>query len=117
MAQIRRFTREQLDSLDKYAIDFNRAVNADYCRNPGKKALETIHGLMRDALGDIRTLNVNCNHCIVSIMRDCGRAYFRDRAYYRELDENKKELDKLPDLSTPKKPNPAKSITKKHSKS
>lgn len=38
-----------------------------------------IWGIYTTTTGDKRRFNDNCNHCILSLLTDCGRIYFQDK--------------------------------------
>ena len=73
------FTEEQLNTLSAWEDNFRTAVNAQWARNPGTNGLKVIWGIFTSATGDTRRFNDNCNHCILSLLQDCGRIYFRDK--------------------------------------
>ena len=72
------FTEEQLKTLSAWEEHFRTAVNAQWARNPGTSGLKVIHEIFTKATGDQRRFNDNCNHCILSLLTDCGRLYFHD---------------------------------------
>lgn len=72
------FTDEQLTTLSAWEENFRTAVNAQWARNPGRTALRVIYDIYTAATGDIRRFSDNCNHCILSLLTDCGKAYFAD---------------------------------------
>ena len=72
------FTEEQLKTLSTWEDNFRCAVKADWARNPGSTNLKVIYDIYTSATGDPRRFVDNCQHCIVSLLRDCGRIYFRD---------------------------------------
>ena len=37
-----------------------------------------IYDIYTTATGDRRRFSDNCNHCILSLLTDCGRLYFQD---------------------------------------
>ena len=74
-----RFTEEQLNTLSKWEENFRTAVNAQWARNPGSTGLKVIWEIYTSVTGDKRRFNDNCNHCILSLLQDCGRIYFRDK--------------------------------------
>lgn len=60
-----------------------------------------IYDTFTQATGDTRRFNDNCSHCILSLLQDCGKIYFRDM---EEL-ERMRTSDKAVDVSTePVKP-------------
>ena len=42
--------------------------------------------------GDTRRFNDNCNHCILSLLTDCGRLYFQDITEAAMTKESTKEV-------------------------
>lgn len=74
-----RFTEEQLNTLSQWEDNFRTAVNAQWARNPGKSGLRVIWEIFTQVTGDQRRFNDNCNHCILSLLTDCGRIYFQDK--------------------------------------
>lgn len=72
------FNEEQLKTLSAWEDNFRTAVKAQWARNPGSNALRVIHGIYTSATGDQRRFNDNCNHCILSLLQDCGKIYFQD---------------------------------------
>lgn len=75
---IMRFTEEQLNTLSAWEDNFRTAVQAQWARNPGKSGLRVIYDIYTSVTGDQRRFNDNCNHCILSLLQDCGRIYFQD---------------------------------------
>lgn len=74
-----KFNQEQFNTLSAYEQHFRTAVYADWARYPGSQALSVIHRIFTTVTGDTRRLNDNCNHCILSLLKDCGRLYFQDK--------------------------------------
>lgn len=73
------FTDEQLTTLSAWEDNFRTAVNAQWARNPGRSGLKVIYDIFTSVTGDTRRFNDNCNHCILSLLQDCGRIYFQDK--------------------------------------
>lgn len=73
------FTKDQMEMLSKFEEHFKTAVNADWCRNPGRENLQVIHQILTSATGDRRRLDANCQHCILTLVRDTGKLYFADK--------------------------------------
>ena len=65
------------------------AVKAQWARNPGRAGLQVIWDIYTKATGDQRRFNDNCNHCILSLLQDCGRLYFKDK---EELEARSREV-------------------------
>ena len=72
------FTTEQLQILSQWEENFRTAVRAQWARNPGRSGLRVIYDIYTSATGDKRRFSDNCNHCILSLLTDCGRLYFQD---------------------------------------
>ena len=72
------FTTEQLETLSQWEENFRTAVRAQWARNPGRSGLRVIYDIYTAATGDKRRFSDNCNHCILSLLQDCGNLYFRD---------------------------------------
>lgn len=73
------FTEEQLKTLSQWEDNFRTAVNAQWARNPGRSGLKVIFDIYTSVTGDTRRFNDNCSHCILSLLQDCGRIYFKDQ--------------------------------------
>lgn len=72
------FTTEQLQTLSQWEDNFRTAVRARWARNPGRSALRVIYDIYTAATGDQRRFSDNCSTCILSLLTDCGNAYFKD---------------------------------------
>ena len=72
------FTTEQLETLSQWEENFRTAVRAKWARNPGRSALRVIYDIYTSATGDRRRFSDNCSQCILSLLTDCGNAYFKD---------------------------------------
>ena len=69
---------EDMRALSKYERHFRTAVNAGWASYPGSRALDEIGAIYKRATGDGRRINKSCGHCILSLLRDCGRLYFEN---------------------------------------
>lgn len=87
------FNDEQLTTLSQWEEHFRTAVRAQWARNPGSAALKVIWQTYTSTTGDTRRFNDNCNHCILSLLQDCGRIYFRDKEELARRQEAKKAVD------------------------
>lgn len=85
------FTKDQMEVLSGFESYFNTALKANYSRHPGHTNLLTIYGIYTGATGDRRRFDDNCQHCILSLIRDCGRIYFRDKEEMSKPTEVKTE--------------------------
>jgi len=73
------FTQEQLKILSKWEYNFHCAVYADWCPNPGEANARLIHQILRQATGDNRRVCYTCQHSLLSLIRDTGTLYFKDK--------------------------------------
>ena len=73
------FNEEQLKILSAWEDNFRTAVNAQWARNPGSIALRIIFDTYTYATGDTRRFSDNCSDCILHLLRDCGKVYFKDK--------------------------------------
>lgn len=73
------FTTEQLNTLSAWEEHLRTAVNKQWARNPGRSALKQIYDIYTKATGDRRRFSDNCGNCILSLLSDCGKVYFRDK--------------------------------------
>lgn len=92
------FNETQLNTLSQFEEYFNTAVNAQWARNPGRAGLQVIYDTYTRATGDQRRFSDNCSHCILSLLQDCGRIYFRDK---EEL--SRREVSTSPEAAEPVK--------------
>ena len=74
------FTQEQLKILSKWEYNFHCAIYADWSPNPGEAYARLIHQIYKTATGDNRRVCYNCQHSLLSLMRDTGTLYFKDKA-------------------------------------
>ena len=75
---------EQLNILSNWEQNFETAVRAQWCLNPGTTALQTIVSIWNAATGEGRRLNPGCSTCVFNLLKDAGRLYF---------DEKQKRID------------------------
>ena len=70
-------SKEQLDALAPYESFMRTAVKSNWSRYPGRDALQEMHRILEEVTGRTRTLNVNCQSCVLNLLRDCGTIYFK----------------------------------------
>jgi hypothetical protein len=73
------FTTDQLQTLSAWEENLRTAVNAKWARNPGRSGLRVIYDIYTSATGDRRRFSDNCSECILSLLTDCGKVYFKDK--------------------------------------
>lgn len=86
------FTEEQIKTLAAWDENFRTAVNAQWARNPGTSGLKVIWTIFTQATGDKRRFNDDCNHCILSLLADCGKLYFKDLSELETRKSTTKEV-------------------------
>lgn len=84
------------------------ALNADWAKNPGRTALQTIHQVYTTATGSRVRFSDSCNHCILTLLRECGRVYFRDK---EEMEKEKEQAKPTKEVAVSDAP--AKVVRKK----
>lgn len=87
------FNDEQFQALAKYEAYFTDAVNANWCRYPGHAGLLEVHTILTKATNDRRRLNASCGKCNLSLMRDAGRLWFKDRQERIDAQNEKKAVE------------------------
>lgn len=70
-------SKEQLDALAQYESYMMTAVKSSWSRYPGRDALQEMHRILEEVTGRKRPLNVNCQSCVLNLLRDCGTIYFK----------------------------------------
>lgn len=70
-------SKEQLDTLAPYESYMMTAVKSNWSRYPGRDALQEMHRILEEVTGKTRPLNVNCQSCVLNLLRDCGTLYFK----------------------------------------
>ena len=73
------FNEEQLQALSAFERNFNCAIQAQWSPHPGRTGLKLIYDIYTGVTGDKRPFNDNCQHCILSLITDCGKIYFKDK--------------------------------------
>lgn len=86
------FTKEQMEELAKYEPYFFTATKANYTRNPGRVALQEMHGIFKSATNSAIRLNTGCGHCIYSLVKAVAVAYYKDKA---EMELKEKQPKKV----------------------
>lgn len=83
------FTKEQFKVLEQFEKHFKTAVSSNWSRNPGAAGLQVIHSIFTTATGEKIRLNVSCGQCILNLIRDCGKLYFKDKEERTKEDAKK----------------------------
>ena len=110
------FTKEEMEILSKYEQYFHTATKANYTRNPGRVALQEMHGIFKSATNSAIRLNTGCGHCIYSLVKAVAVAYYKDKAEYEEMEKKIVKALDLPAKTEEKVPVKTKTKTKKAKK-
>lgn len=97
------FNEEQLKTLSAWEENFRTAVNKRWARNPGREALRLIYDIYTKATGDRRRFSDSCSNCILSLLADCGAAYYRDVEEMARKAAQSKDKAKAVELSAGRK--------------
>lgn len=68
---------ERLAAYEKY---MKTAIDSNYPRSPGPRALREIHAVLREVDPQTPTLNTTCGTCILRVLKKAGRLYFDRKA-------------------------------------
>ena len=90
------FTKEQMEALAKYEPYFFTATKANYTRNPGRVALQEMHGIFKSATNSAIRLNTGCGHCIYSLVKAVAVAYYKDKAELEALAAKEVKAEDIP---------------------
>jgi hypothetical protein len=87
---MRKFCKDDYESVKSFEKDFTRAIESRYCTGLLKEELEVVSKVYRETLN--RQANLSCGACVLQMMTSVGRLYF---AYVKESvsaeEDNKKE--------------------------
>ena len=90
------FTKEEMEILSKYEQYFHTATKANYTRNPGRVALQEMHGIFKSATGSAIRLNTGCGHCIYSLVKAVAVAYYKDKEELEALASKEVKAEDIP---------------------
>ena len=90
------FTKEQMEALAKYEPYFFTATKANYTRNPGRVALQEMHGIFKSATNSAIRLNTGCGHCIYSLVKAVAVAYYKDKEELEALAAKEVKAEDIP---------------------
>lgn len=106
---------ERLAAYEKY---MKTAIDSNYPRSPGPRALREIHAVLREVDPQTPTLNTTCGTCILRLLKKAGRLYFDRKA--ADERERAEAVAATLDAAAPKpapKPAPKKAPAKSGTKS
>ena len=78
--------KHNLDILKKYKADLITALFYDYTRNMPLVSLQELEKVYLEETGKTLDTNYSCSACILKLVRQCSRLYFRELP--DELPEN-----------------------------
>ena len=90
------FTKEEMEILSKYEQYFHTATKANYTRNPGRVALQEMHGIFKSATNSAIRLNTGCGHCIYSLVKAVAVAYYKDKEELEALAAKEVKAEAIP---------------------
>ena len=90
------FTKDQMEALAKYEPYFFTATKANYTRNPGRVALQEMHGIFKSATNSAIRLNTGCGHCIYSLVKAVAVAYYKDKEELEALATKEVKAEDIP---------------------
>lgn len=108
-----KLTEDQIKSLSAYEQHFETAVNGNWSRYPGVVALQEMHRIMEDVTGTKRSLNTNCQSCVLKLLQDCGRLYFQEKEALIQARNDAKAVELTEAMAAPVKNVAVKTRTKK----
>ena len=108
------FSKDEMEILAKYEPYFFTATKANYTRNPGRVALQEMHGIFKSATNSAIRINTGCGHCIYSLVKAVAVAYYKDKEELEALATKEVKAEEIP-AETEKKV-PVKTKTKKAKK-
>ena len=90
------FSKDEMEILAKYEPYFFTATKANYTRNPGRVALQEMHGIFKSATNSAIRLNTGCGHCIYSLVKAVAVAYYKDKEELEALAAKEVKAEEIP---------------------
>lgn len=86
-----KFTQEQYDILSKYEGNLYTATYASFVRFENRKAIEELDAIYKEHFGSSSSgLLSGCQRCVYNATKKLGTDYFKDKAVYKQLEEEAK---------------------------
>jgi len=73
------FSDKDFEALAPFESYFRTAVDADWCPNPGRAALVTMHAALDAHDGRTTRQDYNCGQCLLRLVKRVGYLYFADK--------------------------------------
>lgn len=83
------FTKEQMETLSKYEKNIRRAYESDWVRGMMQSEIDEIYGIYVKATGISLTMRRGCSYCLLALLKEVGRIYFRQKVEMGETSEAK----------------------------
>ena len=64
--------------LSKYEQNLKTALYSDYSRNMPRAALQEIEKVVYDETGKAMNTNYNCSYCIMKLLKEAAKLYFKE---------------------------------------
>lgn len=86
-------TNEQFQALAPYERHYKTAIEIGFTRYPGRAAIDTMYNIYKGVTGSRIRLNASCGTCVLHLVQDVGKLYFKEKEV-REAKEKKKATKK-----------------------
>lgn len=108
-------TDEQFNILAQYEPNYESALKANYTRYPGREAVDLMFRTYREITGSRININRACSVCLLNLVKNVGRLYFKEKERREEEARKAEELKKQAEVKTEPEPKPdkAKKVAKK----
>ena len=87
-------TDEQFNALAPFEDHYKTAIEVNYTRYPGAAAIDTMFNVYRAVTNSRININRACGTCILHLVQDVGKLYFKEKSRREEL---KAEPEPKPD--------------------
>ena len=85
-----RFTPEQMQELSQWEENMGTAVRSNWARGIGRTATLRMNEIYNEATGCTTRVNVTCGGCVLTLLRDVGKVYFRTKGPLKTQGNGKK---------------------------
>lgn len=85
------YTKEQINTLEKYRKTFETAVRSGFARNVGSVALKEIEEVYDTAYGSHYSYNSGCSVCVLQFIKRVGEPFLKEAEIYRRKEERERQ--------------------------
>ena len=85
------YTKEQINTLEKYRKTFETAVHSGFARNVGSIALKEIEEVYDTAYGSHYSYNSGCSVCVLGFLKRVGEPFLKEAEIYRKKEERERQ--------------------------